>query len=137
MAGTVKAILLAAGLGTRLRPLTDTTPKCLVPIGGRPLLDVWVDRLAAAGVVEARINTHSLADRVRGYIAEVNRAGRLRLIESYEPELLGSAGTISANAGLADDADEVIIVYADNFSDVDLTRMLAFHRGHGDPFTML
>ena len=50
MSGEVKAILLAAGLGTRLRPLTDTVPKCLVPIAGRPLLDFWIDQLADAGV---------------------------------------------------------------------------------------
>jgi D,D-heptose 1,7-bisphosphate phosphatase len=133
----VKAILLAAGLGTRLRPLTDTVPKCLVPIGGRLLLDYWMDRLVEAGVREARINTHALADRVREYIARINQFGPLRLSESYEPELLGSAGTIAANADLAENTDDVIIIYADNLSDVDLGRMLAFHRGHGDPFTML
>ena len=137
MSRAVKAILLAGGLGTRLRPLTDTTPKCLVPIGGRPLLDYWIDRLVEAGVREARINTHALAEQVRAYIAEVNRAGRLRLVESYEPELLGSAGTIAANASLADDAEAIVIIYADNFSDVDLRQMLAFHRDHDDPFTML
>jgi histidinol-phosphate phosphatase family protein len=137
MAGRAKAILLAAGLGTRLHPLTNTIPKCLVPIGGRPLLDYWIDRLVEAGVREARLNTHALAEQVRDYIAGVNRAGRLRLAESYEPELLGSAGTIAANASLAEGADEIIIIYADNFSNVDLRQMLAFHRDHDDPFTML
>ena len=132
-----KAIILAGGLGTRLRPLTDAVPKCLVPIAGRPLLDDWVDRLAAAGVSEARVNTHALPDQVRAFIDRVNRSGRMRLSESYEPTLLGSAGTIAANADLADDADEVIIIYADNVSDVDLSAMLADHRSHGEPFTML
>ena len=132
-----KALLLAGGLGVRLRPLTDTMPKCLVKIGDRPLLDVWVDRLAEAGIREARINTHALADQVRIYIESVNSAGRLRLVESYEPALLGSAGTVAANADLADDADQVLIVYADNFSDIDLRPLLAFHRTHGDPFTMV
>ena len=93
--------------------------------------------MSDAGIREARVNTHAHADQVRAYIDRVNAEGRLRLAESYEPELLGSAGTIAANADLADGADEVIIVYADNFSDVDLRRLLAFHRGHGDPFTML
>src|SRR5579859_5207873 len=123
MSSPVKAILLAAGLGTRLRPLTDTIPKCLVTIAGRPLLDFWMDRLVEAGVREARINTHALADRVRDYIARVNRSGLLHLSESYEPDLLGSAGTIAANPSLADDAGEVIIIYADNLSDVDLRNM--------------
>src|SRR3954453_19018924 len=133
----VKAIVLAAGLGTRLRPLTDSIPKCLVPIAGRPLLDYWVDLLAEAGVREARVNNHAHPEQVRAYVEDVARSGRLRLAESYEPELLGSAGTIAANADLADGCDDVIIIYADNFSDVDLGRMLAYHRGHGDAFTML
>jgi D,D-heptose 1,7-bisphosphate phosphatase len=137
MTAEAKAIILAGGLGTRLRPLTDSIPKCLVPIGGRPLLDYWVDALAGAGVREARVNNHAHADQVRDYVAKVSASGRLKLDESYEPELLGSAGTIAANADLADGASEVIIVYADNLSDVDLGRMLAFHRSHDDPFTML
>jgi D,D-heptose 1,7-bisphosphate phosphatase len=135
--GRVTALLLAGGLGTRLRPLTDAVPKCLVPIGGRPLLDYWVDSLAEAGVAEARINTHAHAAQVRDYIASVNAEGRLRLVESHEPELLGSAGTIAANADLADDADCVLIVYADNLSDVDLRALLAYHRRHDDPMTMM
>jgi D,D-heptose 1,7-bisphosphate phosphatase len=137
MTAEAKAIILAGGLGTRLRPLTDSIPKCLVPIAGRPLLDYWVDALADADVREARVNNHAHADQVRAYVAEVTASGRLKLDESYEPELLGSAGTIAANADLADGASEVIVVYADNFSDVDLKRMLAFHRSHDDPFTML
>lgn len=136
-AGRTVALLLAAGLGTRLRPLTDATPKCLVPIGGRPLLDHWIERLGDAGVTEAVINTHSLAGKVRDHVAEINRAGRLRLVDAFEPELLGSAGTVSAHASLVDDADEIFIIYADNFGDVDLRRMLEFHRGHDDPLTML
>lgn len=137
MTSVTKAIILAGGLGTRLRPLTDTLPKCLVPIAGRPLLDYWVDALAAAGVAEARVNNHAHADQVRAYVNEVSASGRLQLDESYEPTLLGSAGTITANADLADGADAVVIVYADNFSDVDLKGMLDFHRSHDDPFTML
>jgi mannose-1-phosphate guanylyltransferase len=117
--------------------LTDTLPKCLVPIADRPLLDYWVDALAHAGVREARVNNHAHADQVRAYLERVTASGRLRLIESHEPELLGSAGTIAANGDLADGADVVVIVYADNFSDVDLGRMVAFHRSHAEPFTML
>ena len=137
MTSEAKAIILAGGLGTRLRPLTDVLPKCLVPIAGRPMLDYWVDALAGAGVVEARVNNHAHPDQVRAYIAGVSASGRLKLAESYEPELLGSAGTIAANADLADGADVVVIIYADNLSDVDLGRMIAFHRSHDDPFTML
>ena len=135
--GATKSMILAAGLGTRLRPLTDAIPKCLVTIAGRPLLGSWVDRLADAGIREARVNTHAHAEQVRAYIDRNNADGRLHLTESFEPELLGSAGTIAANADLAEGASEIVIVYADNYSDVDLRQLLAFHRSHGDPLTML
>ena len=133
----VKAILLGAGLGTRLRPLTNQVTKCLVPIAGRPLLDYWVEQIAATGVNEALINTHHLAEQVREYIEAINAQSGLQLLESYEPKLLGSAGTIAANPNFADGADEIIIIYADNFSDVNVRDMLAFHRQHDNPITML
>ena len=130
------ALLLAGGKGIRLQPLSDTIPKCLVPVGGRPLVDFWVDALAGAGVKQVRINTHAHAEAVRAYIAEVNAAGRLNLVESYEPTLLGSAGTVTANADLANDAGDIVIVYADNLSDIDIGPLIRFHRDHGDPVTM-
>ena len=132
-----KALLLAAGLGTRLRPLTDRIPKCLAPIDGRPLLDFWVDCLNQAGVGEARINTHAHVAQVRDYIARVNGRGGLKLVESHERELLGSAGTVAANSDLADQADLILIVYADNLSDVDLGSFIRFHESHDDPFSMM
>lgn len=131
------ALLLAGGLGTRLRPLTDTVPKCLVPIGGQPLLEYWLHALASAGIQDALVNTHHLRDAVTEFIAANNRSGAVTLEEAYEPTLLGSAGTIHANRSLADDASEVVIVYADNLSAVDLGALVAFHRAHPDPFTML
>lgn len=131
------ALLLAAGLGTRLRPLTESVPKCLVPIRGRPLLAYWFDRLRDAGIRDVLINTHHLADQVRAFIGEVNGRGFLRVREAHEPVLLGSAGTIRANPGLADEAGACLIVYADNLSDVDLGELLAFHRTHDDPLTMM
>jgi mannose-1-phosphate guanylyltransferase len=136
MKGT-KAVLLGAGLGTRLRPLTNQVTKCLVPIAGRPLLDYWIEQLIQTGVTEALLNTHHLAEPVREYIRQINVQNSLRLIESYEPQLLGSAGTLAANPYFADQADEVIIIYTDNFSTVNLKAMLSFHRQHDDPVTMM
>src|SRR5437764_2560075 len=101
MSDEARAIILAGGLGTRLRPLTDALPKCLVPIAGRPLLDYWFDRFAAAGLREVRINTHHHPEQVRDYIAKKNASGQFQVRESYEPELLGSAGTVAANRDLA------------------------------------
>jgi mannose-1-phosphate guanylyltransferase len=128
---------MAAGLGTRLRPLTDATPKCLIEIGGRPLIDYWVEALERLGVPRAVMNTHHLHEQVRAYIESSNAGRSIRLEESYEPTLLGSAGTIANNASLCDEADACLIIYADNLSTVPLPDMLAFHASHADPFTML
>jgi mannose-1-phosphate guanylyltransferase len=132
-----KVLLLAGGLGTRLRPLTDTIPKCLVPIHGRPLLDYWFDAFARAGIADVLINTHHLPDHVRSYIAAKNAIGYFRVTEAYEPKLLGSAGTLHANRNWIKPGDTALVVYADNLSDVDLSRFLQFHKSHGGPMTML
>jgi len=131
------ALLMAAGLGTRLRPVTDETPKCLIEIGGKTLLDYWVDQLEGLGVPRALLNTHHLPEQVRAYIERSNQRRRVQLVETFECTLLGSAGTIANNPDWCDDADACLIVYADNLSDVPLAELLAFHQGHDDPFTML
>lgn len=137
MSAEVKVLLLAGGLGTRLRPLTDRLPKCLVPIAGRPLLDYWFDRFDAAGIRDVRINNHHLPEQVRAHIAAINCAGRFHVSESYEPALLGSAGTVHANRDWVADGQTGLIVYGDNLSNVDLAALLSFHAGHAEPMTML
>ena len=106
--GRIKSLLLAAGLGTRLRPLTDSVPKCLIPIAGRPLLDIWIQRLLECGIREARINTHALATAVRPILRRsMPKTGCFwsRRTSQYS---LGSSGTVTANADLADDVDEIV-----------------------------
>ncbi len=132
-----RCLLLAGGLGTRLKPITDDLPKCLVPLAGRPLLDYWIASLGRAGVKTGRINTHHHPDVVRGYLRELKQRGEIDLTESHEPVLLGSAGTIHANPDLAVGASEIIVIYTDNLSAVDLSEMLRHHRTHGKGFTML
>jgi mannose-1-phosphate guanylyltransferase len=132
----VKVLLLAGGLGTRLRPITEHIPKCLVPIAGRPLLDYWFDRFEAAGIYDIRINNHHLPEMVREYIHAVNHAGTFRVSEAYEPKLLGSAGTVHANRDWVAAGETGLIVYADNLSDVDLSAMLDFHESVNLPMTM-
>lgn len=134
---TVKALLLAGGLGTRLRPISETVPKCLVPVAGRPMLDYWYDALERAGITRVLLNTHHHAEQVRDHIRRTNATRPLTVTEAHEPELLGSAGTVHVNRDWADDASEVVIIYADNLSDVDLGALLAFHRSHDDPMTMM
>lgn len=137
MHGNTKAVLLAGGLGTRLRPITDEVPKCLVPIAGKSILDYWVDAIRAAGIRDILINTHHFRKQVVQYIAKVNALGGVHLVESYEPKLLGSAGTIHANRDWVDNADDCVIIYADNLSNVNLHEVCELHASHDDPFTMM
>jgi mannose-1-phosphate guanylyltransferase len=130
----VKAFLLAAGLGTRLRPLTDRTPKCLLPIGDRPLLDIWLDALAAAGVREVLINLHHLADQVRSHVVTRRRPPDVRLV--HEPALLGSAGTLLANRRFVRNEDMFLAINADNLTDFDLTNLVDAHRSGGQLATL-
>ena len=91
----MKAFLLAAGVGSRLKPLTDTTPKCLVPIKGEPLLQIWLELLRKQGITEVLINIHAQAEAVRRFLAGRFSALEIKLVEEYH--LLGSAGTLAAN----------------------------------------
>lgn len=121
----MRAILLAAGLGTRLRPLTDGMPKCLVPIGGRPLLDIWLDRLAQAGIGPCLVNTHYLAEQVENFVSDKSLGNRVRLV--HEPQLLGTAGTLIANLDFFGDGNGLLI-HADNYCHEDLRNFVAAHR---------
>jgi mannose-1-phosphate guanylyltransferase len=130
----MKAFLLAAGIGSRLRPITDTTPKCMVPIDGRPMLDIWLDALYRAGADEVLVNLHHLPGVVRRYLD--GRAGPPAVRTFFEPELLGSAGTLQANRAWVD-ADEMFLAcYADNLTDFDLRSLVRSHKEHGGLATL-
>jgi mannose-1-phosphate guanylyltransferase len=79
----IKALVMAAGLGERLRPLTDDVPKCLVRIGPRPLLDYWLESLTACGIREVIVNTHAHREKMQRYIQAVNQRGGIRIKELY------------------------------------------------------
>jgi mannose-1-phosphate guanylyltransferase len=130
----VKAVLLIAGLGTRLRPLTNSIPKCLLPINGEPLLGIWFEKLVAAGVSEVLINTHWLADQVSDYV-EKNCPPELKVTVFYEQQLLGSAGTLAANRDFFG-SDPFFIIYGDNLSDVNLADLYASHLKHRPVLTL-
>jgi mannose-1-phosphate guanylyltransferase len=122
----VKAFLLAAGLGTRLRPLTDHVPKCLVEVGGRPLLDIWLDALASAGIDEVLLNVHHLHHLVEEHVAR--RAGRAPFVTVvHEPVLLGSAGTLRANRDFVAGEQFFLAINADNLTTFDIGRLVQAH----------
>jgi mannose-1-phosphate guanylyltransferase len=125
----MKAFLLAAGHGTRLKPITDTVPKCLVPICGEPLLRIWLDACASFGIDEVVINVHAHADDVRKYLNEYRPPVRVTVFE--EEELLGSAGTLRQYRSWVDREPFFWVFYADVLNRVNLSRMLGYHLGHG------
>lgn len=108
----MRALLLAAGLGTRLKPLTDTLPKCLMPIHGRPLLEFWLESMASAGIAPSLVNLHAHADMVREYL---DHCGYENIHSVYEEELLGTGGTLLKNKKFFE-GDSILLVHADNLS---------------------
>jgi len=124
----MKAFLFAAGIGSRLRPITDTIPKCMVAIDGQPLLDIWLDALDRAGVDEVLVNLHHLPDLVRHHIA--GRTGPPAVRTIFEPELLGSAGTLITNREWVGGEELFLACNAYNLTDFDLRSLVQAHREH-------
>jgi len=121
----MRALLLAAGLGTRLRPITDTTPKCLVPIHGQALLAIWLQRLAQAGIGPFLVNTHYLSGQVNAFVEA--SPYRKDIILVHERDLLGTAGTLIANLDFFSGTDGLLI-HADNYCLADFSAFLQAHR---------
>lgn len=130
----MKAFVFAAGPGTRLGALTSQTPKCLLPIAGKPILHWSLTLLERAGVTEALINTHHLAEQVAAFAASWRGACRLTLV--HEPRLLGSAGTLSANRAFVSGEPAFWTLYADTLIADDLSKLASLHREKSPAMTM-
>ena len=118
-------------MGTRLRHLTNSIPKCLVKIGGKPILEIWLENLSKAGCEEVIINTHYLSEKVEEYL-EGRKFGDMKIITTYEPKLLGTAGTLLKNADFLL-GKNCMLIHADNFTDVNLEEFLKFHKDFSIP----
>ncbi|MDX6770820.1 MAG: NDP-sugar synthase [Elusimicrobiota bacterium] len=132
--GPRKAMLLAAGAGTRLRPLTFETPKPMVPVVNRPVIHHVLDNLLKHGVEEVMVNLHAHPEQVRGYCGDGSRWS-LKLRYSHEPKLMGTAGSIKKVEGFFKDGP-FFVMSGDGVSDIDLTAMWSFHRRRGSFATM-
>ena len=122
----MKAFILAAGNGTRLRPLTNSVPKCLLPIQGVPLLEIWLNNCRTAGITDVLVNAHAHAEAVKQFAAAQKSGIRVSVVE--EPQLLGSAGTLAKNRAFIAGEKAFFVLYGDVLTNMDLQRMLAFHR---------
>jgi mannose-1-phosphate guanylyltransferase len=132
----MRALLLAAGAGTRLRPLTETIPKCLVPIGGRALLDYWFDLVFTAGIERALVNTSYRSAQAHAHMSASPWRERVDVV--HEPALLGTGGTVLANRAWLGRAP-FLVAHADNLTDFDVAGLFATHRERpaGCALTML
>jgi len=128
----VKAMVLAAGLGTRLRPLTDDRPKALVTVAGRTLLEIALVRLRGFGVREVVVNAHHYAEMIVAYLAAHGKFG-MRIEVSREETLLNTGGGLQKAAGFfLEQSNEPFLVHnVDVISTIDLARLAAFHREQG------
>ncbi len=130
----MKGFLLAGGRGERLRPLTLTTPKCLVPVDGVPLLRVWLELCAADGVTQLLLNVSHHEDLVRRALAGWSGPPEVNLTVESEPR--GTAGTVRLNRSFVEGEESFWIFYADNLTRLSLSAMLARHRSHDGILTM-
>lgn len=131
----MKAMILAAGLGTRLRPLTDDRPKALVEVAGHTMLELTLARLRSFGVTEVIVNTHHFADRMAEYLRAHNNFG-MHIEISYERELLDTGGGLKHAAWFfqepGPDRDQPFLLHnVDVLSTIDLARMLCAHTKSG------
>lgn len=130
----MKGIILAAGLGTRLRPLTENCPKALLPVAGEPMLWRWLSKMYSAGVEEIVINAYHLADKIIKYVDSVRHCfNGLRLTVSDErPALLNTGGGICRAMSMLsgnDDEEMVVIANADILTDFNITEILEARGG--------
>ena len=130
----MRAFLLAGGRGERLRPLTISTPKCLVAVNGVPLLHIWLDLLAHEGITHVFLNVSHHVEQVREFLAARRGSPRVELF--VEPEPRGNAGTVSAHAEFVAGEESFWIFYADNLTNMPLAPMLETHRRHDGVLTL-
>ncbi len=128
-------MILAAGLGTRLRPLTDEVPKPLLSVAGRPLLGNVILNLRAAGVTEIAVNTHHLPEQIEKFVADLPDAGGVRLF--HEPEILGTGGALVNAKEFLSGGQFFLLHNGDALTDLDLTRLTSAHEGSGALATMV
>jgi NDP-sugar pyrophosphorylase family protein len=125
----MKAMILAAGYGSRLRPITNDKPKALVEIDGIPLLQLIIHKLIAVGVDEIIINAHHLADQVMAFL-EKNHYFGIRMELSHEPEILGTGGGLKKACYFFDNNQPFFLHNVDILSTINLSQMYQYHLNH-------
>lgn len=133
----MKAMIFAAGLGTRLRPLTDHCPKALIEVGGEPMLGRVLRRAIEAGVTEAVVNVHHLPQMIMDYLASNDNFGITIHISREDNLLLDTGGGLLAARRWLDGDEDILVHNADIFTDVDIRAISEHHRMTGSCATLL
>lgn len=120
----MKAMILAAGLGTRLMPLTSNIPKCMMTINGKPLIEYQINWLKSQGIKDIAINLHHFPEKVMNYLGDGSRLG-VRINYSIEKELLGTAGGVKKLKRFF--GETFIVFYGDNYTDLSIEEVLKYH----------
>ena len=121
-------MIFAAGLGTRLKPLTDTMPKAMVPVGGKPLIHILIDRLKAAGVGEVVINVHHFAQQIVDYVKAHDSFGLDIRFSDETDMLLETGGGLKKAVSLFSDSSPILVHNVDILSNADLTALYSQSR---------
>lgn len=131
----LRAVIMAGGLGTRLRPLTEGTPKPMLPVGDRPLLQRTVEQLSQAGIRRIDITTHYLADKIQEHFGDGSTFGAV-LRYNHESEPLGTAGALRRLALKSDASEPLLVINGDILTTVNYAAMLDYHREQTAELTM-
>lgn len=129
----MKAIILAGGLGTRLRPLTDTTPKPLLPVAGKPIMQHAIENLAAHGIKDIVLAVSFHADKIKDYFGDGSALG-VKISYSLEEKPLGTGGAVKQAHDGSNEA--FLLVWGDNLANFDWNKMLAEHKKNKAKLTM-
>ena len=131
----MKALVLSAGLGTRLRPLTDYIPKPLVPITGKPLISVITDSLLESGIDEFVFNPHHLSEQIEEYIKNDNILSDISLI-MFEPSILGTGESIARVSDIVSEEEFFLVYNGDIVSDINILSLIDYHKSFGSDVTL-
>ena len=131
----MKAMILAAGLGTRLRPLTFTRPKALMPVGNRPMIDRVIEYLKRCNIDELIVNVHHQKEQLVAHL-DNGRPFGLNIQVKVEPVILGTGGGIKNTEGFWDD-EPFVVINGDILTDIDLVRAYEVHQKEGNLITLI
>lgn len=130
-------MILAAGLGTRLRPLTNRLPKALVPVAGVPMLEILLQRMELAGFTQVAVNAHHVASQVKDFLVQFRQRTTLQLYYSYEPIILNTGGGIKKMLDFFADETPILVHNVDILTALDYGELVRHHIATGAQATLV